>query len=118
MDEFQIGTTAVDYAFVVAPAAIVAFLTGQALANGWQPLWKVAPYAVVLAFANRFMDWALFNGDFETLAPYFDDWRIAGEIVFLFVLAVAAHRMTASHKIVRQYPWLYRRAGPFGWREK
>ncbi len=116
--EFQIGNTLVDYLFVVAPAAIVAFLTGQALANGWSPLWKVAPYALILAFANRFLDWALFNGEAETLAGYFADWRIAGEIVLLFVLAAAAFQMTKSYKMVTQYPWLYRRAGPFAWRER
>ena len=122
MDEtamaFQIGNTPIDYLLVVAPAAVVAFLTGQALANGWNPLWKVAPYAVMLAFGNRFFHWALFNGEAETLAGYFADWRIAAEVVLLFGLAAGAFQMTKSYKMVTQYPWLYRRAGPFAWRER
>ena len=118
MEEYIVGATLVDYVLIVAPAAVVAFLTGQALANGWSKAWKIVPYGVVLAVANRFLDWALFNGESEHLSAYMWDWRILGEIVLMLVLAGAAFQMTKSYKMVTQYPWLYVRAGPFGWRDR
>src|SRR4051794_38630702 len=44
-----------------------AFMTGQALAGTWRPLWQMVPYGFLLAAADRFFSWALFEG--ELLSP-------------------------------------------------
>jgi len=41
-------------------------------------------------------------------------------VYFAVNLAIAslAYRLTQARKMVSQYPWLYDRAGLFGWRTK
>jgi hypothetical protein len=33
-------------------------------------------------------------------------------------ITAVAFRLTLARKVPTQYPWLYERRGPFGWREK
>ncbi|HYD99418.1 MAG TPA: hypothetical protein VEH84_08545 [Alphaproteobacteria bacterium] len=89
-----------------------AVLTGQAMGSAWRGPGRVFAYAVLLALGNRFLDFALFG------APLL---HLAGTLVSLaviFAIAYAAYRATLARRMVSQYPWLYDRAGPFGWREK
>ncbi len=88
-----------------------AFMTGQALALTWRPTWQAVPYALLLAATNRFFLYALFDGRLMSLENFVLD------AVVLAGLALVAHRATQAHQMVRQYPWLYERAGLFGWRE-
>jgi branched-chain amino acid transport system ATP-binding protein len=70
------------------------------------------PYALLLAAADRFLLYALFDGDL--LSP-------SGFVVAFLVLAalcLLAWRVTRARRMVAQYPWLYERAGLFGWRER
>ena len=94
---------------VSGPAA---FLTGQNQAEAWQPWWKVAFYVVILLIGQRFLAWSLFHA--AALHP--GSILLNGAI--LFGIAMAAWRATLARRMVRQYPWLYERTGPFGWREK
>jgi hypothetical protein len=89
-----------------------AVMTGQALARTWRPVWQIVPYALLLAVGARFISYALFDGELLSLGGY-----VLGAIVLL-VLAFASFRATLARKMVTQYPWLYDRAGLFGWREK
>jgi len=88
-----------------------AALSGRAIAGAWRPQWQVAVTALVLAAAARFFHFALFGGDLLSLASYCCD-----ALIFL-VVGLIAWRVTRARQMVRQYPWLYARAGPFGWRE-
>ncbi len=98
-----IGVTIVLFGFA-------AFMTGQALATTWrQPGWVVF-YMFLLTFADRFIVWSLFGGDLLSPAGY------AVDAATLTIIGLAAYRMTVARKMVQQYPWLYRRRGPFGWR--
>jgi hypothetical protein len=36
----------------------------------------------------------------------------------LGAILLAAYYLTRARKMVQQYPWLYERRGPFGWRER
>ena len=36
----------------------------------------------------------------------------------LGAILLAAYHLTRARKMVQQYPWLYERRGPFGWRER
>ena len=87
-----------------------ALLTGQALANTWQPAWKAVPYAVLLAAASRFLSYALFDGALLSVSGFVIDF------IVLLAICLTAYRATKAGKMVSQYPWLYVRAGPFSWR--
>ncbi len=88
------------------------FMTGQAVAKTWQPMWQVVPYAVLLGFVDRFLTWSLFEGDLFSLSGY-----IVATLVLLAIAALA-YRLTLVRNMVNQYPWLYQRSGLLGWREK
>ncbi len=88
------------------------YLTGQALARGWRPVWQVVGYGVLLGFADRFLTFALFDGTLITPAGYAIDSAV------IVALALVGYRTTLAAKMVAQYPWLYRRAGPFAWRQR
>ena len=86
------------------------FLSGAGLANTWRPMWQVVPYALLMGCADRFFVWAIFDAKLFTLAGYAVDTLCLGAIM------AAAYRLAMARNMVRQYPWLYRRSGPFGWR--
>ena len=89
-----------------------AFMTGRAIANTWRPQWQVIVYGLLLGCANRFLTFALFGGELLSLGGYlFDSAALLG-------IGVLAFRGARASKMVRQYPWLYARAGLFSWRER
>jgi hypothetical protein len=92
------------------------WMTGQALANTWRPVWQIVPYGLLLGLADRFLTWGLFEPDrVEVL------WLASGYLIdtaLLLGYALLAYRLTKVRKMVSQYPWIYEQAGPFAWREK
>jgi len=88
-----------------------AWLSGRALALTWRPPWQVIVAALLLGAAARFFHFALFQGELWSAASYSCD------ALFFIVLSLIAWRATRTTQMVRQYPWLYVRAGPLGWRE-
>ena len=89
-----------------------AFLTGQTLAQGWRPGWQILPAALLLAAADRFLLYALFAAEPASLSGFLIATAMLGAIL------LAAYHLTRARKMVQQYPWLYERRGPFGWRER
>ena len=87
-----------------------AVLAGQALARNWRPAWQVALYALLLAAADRFLLYALFAADLLSPSGY------AVAAALLVAASALAFRVTKAGCMVRQYPWLYERAGLFSWR--
>jgi hypothetical protein len=88
-----------------------AFMTGQALAVTWRPLWQVVPYTLMLGAADRFLGFALFDGELLSLAG----WLLDGTV--LTVIGLLAWRLTQVRRLADQYPWLYVRTGPFTLRQ-
>ncbi|NBC33859.1 MAG: hypothetical protein GVY13_14390 [Alphaproteobacteria bacterium] len=88
------------------------FLTGQALANGWQTGWKLVPYCLLLTCGDRFLVYGLFDGELLSLSGY------AVDFVVILALALTGYRLTKARKMVSQYPWIYERDGLFGWRDR
>jgi branched-chain amino acid transport system ATP-binding protein len=89
-----------------------AWMTGQALARTWRPAWQMLPAGIGLTMGERFLDYALFSG--ELLSGV----AILSHYVFLVAVGLVAFRLAMAHQMVRQYPWLYDRAGIFSWRDK
>jgi hypothetical protein len=88
-----------------------AWLSGRAIARAWRPHWHVVIAALLLGAAARFFHYALFEGAILSVASYCCD-----TLIFL-IIAFLGWRATRAGQMVRQYPWLYVRAGPLGWRE-
>lgn len=89
-----------------------AYMTGQALATTWKPLWHVVVYIVLLGFFDRFLTFGLFDGELLSVSGYLVD------TLALLAIGVFSYRLNRARKMVSQYPWLYERAGLFGLREK
>jgi hypothetical protein len=101
--------------FVVVTLGFMSFaawMTGRALATTWRPAWQVAPYAILLGAADRFLIFALADGELFSVPGY------AVETLIMLAVAGLAYRLTQARKMVTQYPWLYEPAGLFGWRDK
>ena len=92
--------------------ALAAVLTGRAMAETWRPGWQIVPVALALAAVDRFMLYALFGA--RLLSP--GGFAIAAAIIGGF--SAASYYRARARKMVRQYPWLYERSGPFGWRPR
>jgi hypothetical protein len=101
------------------------FLMGQALGETWRPAWQCVTYGLLLTVAERLADNFLFAAQ---IVPFgFPDGGFAihwdgtigylSHAVVLCGIALIAHRLTRARKMVTQYPWLYSRAGLFGWKE-
>jgi hypothetical protein len=86
-----------------------AFMTGQAIADTWRPYWQVVLYCALLGGVARFLIYGLFDGKLFSLSGY-----LIGTAL-LILLGSFAFLATRAHKMVCQYPWLYRRTGLFAW---
>jgi len=89
-----------------------AWMTGQALAAAWRPAWQAVGYALLLTLADRFLIFALFEGELLSLSGLLLDAAV------LIVIALAGHRITLAAQMVKQYPWLYERHGVLSWRQR
>jgi len=89
-----------------------AWLTGRAAAETWRPLWQVLAYAMILAFAVRFIHFSLFDGTLLSLHFYAIDAAIcmaAGMIGF---------RLARRAQMIEQYSWINETSGPWRWRRR
>jgi len=87
------------------------FLTGQAIASTWRSVWQLGAYCLILTAFDRFLVYALFQGELLSLSGYVIDWFV------IMLIALLGFRVTRSRIMVRQYPWLYERKGLMGWRD-
>ncbi|MFQ5773910.1 MAG: DUF6867 family protein [Kiloniellaceae bacterium] len=111
--EQLLGTTwPVFIGVTVIVMGLTSFVTGQGLANTWRPMWQTVPYCVLLGCVDRFLVWGLFQGELFILSGFVIDSLV------LLAIALIAYRLTQARKMVAQYPWIYERCGPFGWRRK
>jgi hypothetical protein len=91
-----------------------AWMTGRAMARGWKPFLIAFFYCILLAWAIRYLHWALFlgkplEGSLFTVQYYLVDLAI------LVVFAWLGYRTTRTTQMVSQYHWLYERTSPLTW---
>jgi len=107
--EALLGTTlGVYFGLTVCIVGFAAWMTGQALAITWKPAWHTVVYGLLLGCAARFLTFGLFHGELLSFTGYLFD---AGVLIAIGMVSFRFNRVGA---MVRQYPWLYRRSGPFG----
>lgn len=113
MTQALLGTSfGVFFGITALLTGAAAFMTGQAIANTWRPYWQVWVYCALLGAAARFLIYGLFNGAL---------WSLQGYLIgtaLLILIGTFAFRLTRARRMVRQYPWLYRRTGLFRVRSK
>jgi hypothetical protein len=112
MESWLGGSLGVFVGLTLVLFGAAAFMTGRALAATWRPAWQAVAYCLLLAAGDRFLGFALFGGTLLSPSGY------AADSVTLAAIALAGYRLTQAAKMTQQYPWLYERAGLFGWREK
>ncbi len=95
---------------VIAGAA--AWMTGQAIAGSWRPAWQLVPYTLLLGASDRFLTYALFDGELFSATGYVIDTAVIGFV------AVVAFRVTRVRRMTTQYPWLCTPHTPLSWRER
>lgn len=107
------GTTPlVSFSITLVLIGGCALMMGRALALNWRPGWQMLPYTLLLAVADRFLVFALFQGELLSTTGY------AADFTALLCIAGFALQVTRARQMVRQYPWAYERAGLLGWRER
>jgi hypothetical protein len=89
-----------------------AIKTGHAIADTWRPVSHCVIYGVFLGAADRLLGFLLVGSELLSVTGYLVDTAV------LMLVALVAYRATRAHKMTSQYPWLYERTGPFGWRGK
>ena len=112
MESFLGTTPAVFFVVTVVVMGFAAFMTGQALAGTWKPVWQVVFYCLLLGLGSRFLIFSLFDGTLLSLTGYLVD------VAVLVSIGLFAFRLTRARKLATQYPWIYERSGLLGWREK
>jgi len=96
--------------FVMAGPA--SFAAGHGVAITWRPWQQLVLHTALISMGLRFFDYALSGGELWSVGGFFLGW------VVQFAIAAFAYRLTRTHQMVRQYPWLYRRKGLLGWEER
>ncbi len=89
-----------------------AFMTGQALAVNWLSVWQLLFYVFLLGLADRFLTFALFQGELLSITGFLVDTAA------LAAIALLTFRIVRVSKMVSQYPWRYERDGLLRYREK
>ena len=78
-----------------------AWRTGQAVAEGWQPVWPVLPlHGDHRAAAVRFLHYALFGATLVSLPSFLVDFTL------LAVIALVAYRIRRARHMTEQYGWI------------
>ena len=89
-----------------------AWLMGRTLGASWRPLWQVPLYSLLLGLGDRFIIYALFDGELLSATGFVID------VAVIAAIGLIAFRLSRVRAVLRQYPWLFERFGPFAWRAK
>ena len=89
-----------------------AALAGRAIALTWRPWWQIVAYMLLLAWAVRFIHYALFGGTLLSLHYYVVD------AVVCLGLGFIGFRTARVGQMLTQYRWINQPNGPLRWRRK
>ena len=80
-------------------------MIGRAIATTWLPFWQVIAYCLLLGCVDRFIIYALFQGELLSLRGFITD------SIVLITIGLLAYRLKLIQQMITQYPWLYERSG-------
>ena len=89
-----------------------ACLAGRACAATWRPRWQMTLYMLILAFAVRFIHFAVFDAKLLSLHYYLVD------AVVCLLFGWLGFRLMRARQMATSYSWINERAGPFRWRRR
>jgi hypothetical protein len=89
-----------------------AWMTGRALALGWDDVGKLVLYLLILAVGVRFIHFALYG------APFVDPLAYLLDAIAVVIVGLVGFRYTRTEQMVTQYHWLYERVTPLSWKER
>jgi Domain of unknown function (DUF6867) len=89
-----------------------AWLSGRAIAMAWRPWWHLVALMLILAFAVRFIHFAVFGSTLLSLYYYLVDTAVC------LIAGLTGFRHTRARQMVARYNWLYEPVGPFAWRRR
>jgi hypothetical protein len=95
---------------VIAGGAVIS--AGRSVGDNWKPASLVVLAALGIALADRFLIFALFEGELLSL------WGFLFHFVILAALGLLSWQAAKVGRMVRQYPWRYERVSPFAYRER
>ena len=78
---------------------LAAFVSGRALALTWRSLWQVPVYMLLLAFAVRFIHFAIFGEVLLSLRNYIVDYAV------VLGLAMMGYKHVRRNQMSVQYGW-------------
>lgn len=78
-----------------------AFATGRAIAMTWRPIWNLAPYAAMVAFAVRFLHWSLFKGAIFSVQYFILTWALLGVVALIGFTRFRADQMRTQYDFLR-----------------
>ena len=86
-------------------------MMGRAIATTWRPFWQVIAYGLLLACVDRFIIYALFQGELLSLRGFITDG------ITLITIGLLAYRLKLIQQMITQYPWIYERSGLISFRK-
>jgi len=89
-----------------------AYITGRAIASGWQHWILAVLWVLPLAAAVRFIHFALFQASLSSF------WFFIIDLAVLTTFALVGYRRTRAVRMCAGYPWIYRFSGPLGWKRR
>ena len=105
------ATLAVFIGLTLVLAGGAAVLAGRAIGANWKPYWQVIGACFGLALFERFLNYALFEGELLSL------WGLLFHFAILTAMGLISWRIARVSKFVSQYPWKYARTSPFTYAE-
>jgi hypothetical protein len=91
---------------------VTAWMTGRACAMTWRPVPILVFYLLLLGIGVRFIHFSVFHG--TLLSPYY----YVVDTIILLIIGLIGYRFTRANQMVRQYYWIYEKAGLVGWKPK
>jgi hypothetical protein len=98
--------------FTILIGGAAAFQTGRAVAQTWQPIWYILPYAVLLAATVRFLHYAVLHQTLLSLHYFIIDFCA------LAIAGCLGWRIKRGNQMATQYSWLYKRLNALVWHKK
>jgi hypothetical protein len=114
MDETFVGSVSwpVFIGLTLVMFGWLAFMAATALARMWRPWWQSIAYGLILGLGNRILEMMLYDGSMLSPRAYLVD------TAYIIAVMLISYRAALARIMTLQYPWLYERAGLFGWRER